>query len=43
MVENDSFTHLIRRVRTGDAAEMALLELVDRPEKAQPEKGEKKE
>ena len=38
------YTRIVRLGhRTGDAAEMALLELVDRPEKAQPEKGEKKE
>jgi len=38
------YTRIIRLGhRTGDAAEMALLELVDRPEKAQPEKAEKKE
>jgi large subunit ribosomal protein L17 len=38
------YTRIIRLGhRTGDAAEMALLELVDRPEKPQPEKAEKKE
>ena len=38
------YTRIVRLGhRTGDAAEMALLELVDRPEKAQPEKSEKKE
>ena len=38
------YTRIVRLgFRTGDAAEMALLELVDRPEKAQPEKAEKKE
>ena len=38
------YTRIIRLGhRTGDAAEMALLELVDRPEKAEPEKAEKKE
>ncbi|HEY1905146.1 MAG TPA: 50S ribosomal protein L17 [Myxococcaceae bacterium] len=38
------YTRIVRLGhRTGDAAEMALLELVDRPEKAQPEKAEKKE
>src|SRR5215468_6648115 len=38
------YTRIVRLGhRTGDAAEMALLELVDRPEKAQPEKGEKQE
>ena len=38
------YTRIVRLGhRTGDAAEMALLELVDRPEKPQPEKAEKKE
>ncbi|HZJ53220.1 MAG TPA: 50S ribosomal protein L17 [Myxococcaceae bacterium] len=38
------YTRIVRLgFRQGDAAEMALLELVDRPEKAQPEKAEKKE
>ena len=38
------YTRIVRLGhRTGDAAEMALLELVDRPEKAEPEKAEKKE
>jgi large subunit ribosomal protein L17 len=38
------YTRIIRLGhRTGDAAEMALLELVDRPEKPQAEKAEKKE
>jgi large subunit ribosomal protein L17 len=38
------YTRIIRLGhRTGDAAEMALLELVDRPAKAESEKAEKKE
>ena len=38
------YTRIIRLgFRTGDAAEMALLELVDRPEKADAGKAEKKE
>lgn len=38
------YTRIVRLgFRTGDAAEMALLELVDRPAKAEPEKAEKKE
>ncbi|HET6981578.1 MAG TPA: 50S ribosomal protein L17, partial [Myxococcaceae bacterium] len=38
------YTRIVRLgFRTGDAAEMALLELVDRPEKAEPPKAEKKE
>ena len=38
------YTRIVRLgFRTGDAAEMALLELVDRPAKADSEKAEKKE
>ena len=38
------YTRIMRRgFRTGDAAEMALLELVDRPAKADSGKAEKKE
>ena len=38
------YTRIVRLgFRTGDAAEMALLELVDRPAKAESEKAEKKE
>jgi len=38
------YTRIVRLGhRTGDAAEMALLELVDRPAKADTEKAEKKE
>jgi large subunit ribosomal protein L17 len=38
------YTRIVRLGhRTGDAAEMALLELVDRPAKAESEKAEKKE
>ena len=38
------YTRIVRLgFRTGDAAEMALLELVDRPAKADTEKAEKKE
>jgi len=38
------YTRIVRLGhRTGDAAEMALLELVDRPAKADSEKAEKKE
>ena len=38
------YTRIVRLgFRTGDAAEMALLELVDRPAKPEPEKAEKKE
>ena len=38
------YTRIVRLgFRTGDAAEMALLELVDRPAKPASEKGEKKE
>ncbi|HVP59813.1 MAG TPA: 50S ribosomal protein L17 [Myxococcaceae bacterium] len=38
------YTRIVRLgFRTGDAAEMALLELVDRPARPEPEKSEKKE
>ena len=38
------YTRIVRLgFRRGDAVEMALLELVDRPGKAEPEKSEKKE
>ncbi len=38
------YTRIVRLgFRTGDAAEMALLELVDRPARPEPEKAEKKE